>query len=321
MEQALGGAATGAHRRPRPGDAALPAPALRRHAAARRHRDGAGVRPQAARARRADHRPRRAPSKPRSSTSCARCARETDAAILLIAHNLGVIRSMCDRVGVMYAGQDRRGGRRRRGLRGARSTRTRSGCCSAFPATACARPSGRCSRSRARCRRSARTLPTCVFVDRCATRRRAVPHRGATGRATVDDGTRRDASHQPLPPRRPARPDAGAADRGARERSVGGRIVIEMNDVSKTFRQHGHDDPGARRDPSSTSPAARRSASSASRDRARARSPRRCSASTSPTPAATIQLDDHVARRQGRRPRRSPTCGRCRWSSRTRTAR
>ncbi|MEO6570530.1 MAG: ABC transporter ATP-binding protein, partial [Ilumatobacteraceae bacterium] len=30
---------------------------------------------------------------------------ETSAAILLIAHNLGVIRTMCDRVGVMYAGR------------------------------------------------------------------------------------------------------------------------------------------------------------------------------------------------------------------------
>jgi peptide/nickel transport system ATP-binding protein len=30
---------------------------------------------------------------------------ESDAAILLIAHNLGIIRSMCDRVGVMYAGK------------------------------------------------------------------------------------------------------------------------------------------------------------------------------------------------------------------------
>ena len=29
---------------------------------------------------------------------------DTGAAILLIAHNLGVIRTMCDRVGVMYAG-------------------------------------------------------------------------------------------------------------------------------------------------------------------------------------------------------------------------
>ena len=31
--------------------------------------------------------------------------KETGAAVLLIAHNLGVIRSMCDRVGVMYAGK------------------------------------------------------------------------------------------------------------------------------------------------------------------------------------------------------------------------
>lgn len=31
--------------------------------------------------------------------------RESDAAVLLIAHNLGIIRSMCDRVGVMYAGK------------------------------------------------------------------------------------------------------------------------------------------------------------------------------------------------------------------------
>jgi peptide/nickel transport system ATP-binding protein len=30
---------------------------------------------------------------------------ETDAAVLMIAHNLGVIRSLCDRVGVMYAGK------------------------------------------------------------------------------------------------------------------------------------------------------------------------------------------------------------------------
>ena len=34
-----------------------------------------------------------------------RALRRDDAAILLIAHNLGVIRSMCDRVGVMYAGK------------------------------------------------------------------------------------------------------------------------------------------------------------------------------------------------------------------------
>ena len=31
--------------------------------------------------------------------------RELNSAVLLIAHNLGVIRTMCDRVGVMYAGR------------------------------------------------------------------------------------------------------------------------------------------------------------------------------------------------------------------------
>jgi peptide/nickel transport system ATP-binding protein len=31
--------------------------------------------------------------------------KESDAAVLLIAHNLGIIRSLCDRVGVMYAGR------------------------------------------------------------------------------------------------------------------------------------------------------------------------------------------------------------------------
>ena len=30
---------------------------------------------------------------------------ESDAAVLMIAHNLGIIRSLCDRVGVMYAGR------------------------------------------------------------------------------------------------------------------------------------------------------------------------------------------------------------------------
>ena len=39
------------------------------------------------------------------STSSASLQAETNAAVLLIAHNLGVIRTLCDRVGVMYAGK------------------------------------------------------------------------------------------------------------------------------------------------------------------------------------------------------------------------
>ena len=51
--------AQGADRRPRQRHGAVSAPAVGRHAAARRHRDGAGLRPEAAGARRADHRSRR----------------------------------------------------------------------------------------------------------------------------------------------------------------------------------------------------------------------------------------------------------------------
>ena len=80
-EQARGQCPRGAqarpHRRPRACDAALPAPAVRRHAAARRDRDGAGVRPAAARARRADDRARRHGRGRACSTSFARFAETT----------------------------------------------------------------------------------------------------------------------------------------------------------------------------------------------------------------------------------------------------
>ena len=52
------GTATRAHRRPGERDGSLPVPALRWHATTRRHRDGAGLRPEAPRPRRADHRSR-----------------------------------------------------------------------------------------------------------------------------------------------------------------------------------------------------------------------------------------------------------------------
>jgi peptide/nickel transport system ATP-binding protein len=54
----VGGVAQGSHRRPGPRDGSLPVPAVGWHAAARGHRDGARLQPQAAGARRAHHRAR-----------------------------------------------------------------------------------------------------------------------------------------------------------------------------------------------------------------------------------------------------------------------
>ena len=105
---------------------------------------------------------------------------ETDAAILLIAHNLGVIRSMCDRVGVMYAGKIIEEGDAVEVFEAPKHPYT-IGLLNACRATACASLSKRCSRSPGRCRRSGR--PADVRLRRpVRLGRRAVPNRGPTGR-------------------------------------------------------------------------------------------------------------------------------------------
>ncbi len=65
---------------------------------------------------------------------------DTDAAILLIAHNLGVIRTMCDRVGVMYAGKVVEEGPAQQVFDDPQHP-TRSACSAACHATASARAS------------------------------------------------------------------------------------------------------------------------------------------------------------------------------------
>ena len=79
---------------------------------------------------------------------------ETDAAILLIAHNLGVIRSMCDRVGVMYAGKIVEEGRRERGVRRPKHPYTVGLLQLPAPPRGAQGPSEPCSPSPATCPRS-----------------------------------------------------------------------------------------------------------------------------------------------------------------------
>ena len=161
---------------------------------------------------------------------------ETDAAILLIAHNLGVIRSMCDRVGVMYAGKIVEEGDADRGVRGARSTRTPSACCSASPATVLASRSGRCSRSREHCLRSGpRCRRVCSSIVACSPMTSAAPSPHPRCRWVTD--TSAGATTSTASTRSPSRPRSRAPP------CLAGKIVIKMQDVSKTFHQHGHTIP------------------------------------------------------------------------------
>ena len=100
----------------------------------------------------------------------AELKREFDSAILYITHDLGVITKICDRVGVMYAGEFMEQADAARASSSARCTPTRSTCWAACRTSRRRRRSARSSPSRARsrastsCRRAAssrRAAATC----------------------------------------------------------------------------------------------------------------------------------------------------------------
>ena len=161
---------------------------------------------------------------------------ETNAAVLLIAHNLGVIRTMCDRVGVMYAGKIVEEGDAAAVFEHPEHPYTLGP-----PALAAAprhpqvaagavddpgQPAA--DRDEPADLRLRRSLPA---------RRRAVPDRRAAGRR----GRRR--SLDALPPPRPARRARRAA--AGRRPGHGPRRArpCRSTHVSKTFHQSGHDVP------------------------------------------------------------------------------
>jgi peptide/nickel transport system ATP-binding protein len=160
---------------------------------------------------------------------------ETNAAILLIAHNLGVIRTMCDRVGVMYAGKvveegavdevfDRPSHPYTMGLmnsiprHGVRKTdRSLFTIPGSLPLIGT-------------------SLPTCVYVDRC-------PLADDICRTVVPPVVPLSSGHwtrchhsESIDQIKP--PDAGNSDF-----NIGTETIVQLAAVSKTFRQRGSDVP------------------------------------------------------------------------------
>ena len=161
---------------------------------------------------------------------------ETNAAVLLIAHNLGVIRTLCDRVGVMYAGKIVEEGDAAAGLRAARApVHPGPAAVAAAPRRAQVAAAAvddprqpAADRDDAADLRLRRPLPAgdrAVPDGRAADRRASAA--GAGPAATTATGSARSSSR---------RPSSG-------QDTVHGDLALTMTNVSKTFHQSGHDVP------------------------------------------------------------------------------
>ncbi|MEY2755660.1 MAG: hypothetical protein RJB65_2018 [Actinomycetota bacterium] len=159
---------------------------------------------------------------------------ETGAAILLIAHNLGVIRSMCDRVGVMYAGKIVEEGLADEVFDSPKHPYT-VGLLRSLPRRGIHKTQNALSTIPGSLPVLGTELPTCVFVDRCQladdTCRSTIPPvidlgNGHTTRCHKPEHVTEIAVAVPSTIRQP-----------------GETQVLTITGVSKTFHQSGHDIP------------------------------------------------------------------------------
>ena len=160
---------------------------------------------------------------------------ETDAAILLIAHNLGVIRSMCDRVGVMYAGKIVEEGDAVEVFEHPKHPYT-VGLLQCLPRHGVRKTERALFTIPGNLPQIGVRLPTCVFVDRCVladeTCRTVVPPVVQIGEGHFSRCHHVDRIGDIPEPR---------AEES--HQILGGKVVIEFHDVGKTFHQRGHDVP------------------------------------------------------------------------------
>ncbi len=159
----------------------------------------------------------------------------TNAAVLLIAHNLGVIRTMCDRVGVMYAGKMVEEATSDELFEQPRHPYT-IGLMSAIPRHGLRKTDRALSTIPGNMPSIGTELPTCVYVDRCPIAsdlcRTEVPPLVA-----LNDGRWTRCHHSDLV-------DAIHEPEAVTEvHVIPDERIIELNGVSKTFRQSGTDVP------------------------------------------------------------------------------
>ncbi len=160
---------------------------------------------------------------------------EIGSAILLIAHNLGVIRTMCDRVGVMYAGKVVEEGNVAEVFDKPSHPYT-VGLLNAIPRKGLRKSERALFTIAGNLPQIGTPLPTCVYVDRCLLaddlcRSEPPPMVDIGGGHLARCHHSDQIADLPHPPA------------GALEGWTGGEAVIQLTGVSKTFRQRGEDIP------------------------------------------------------------------------------
>ncbi|MEP7202122.1 MAG: ABC transporter ATP-binding protein [Ilumatobacteraceae bacterium] len=167
--------------------------------------------------------------------------KESNAAVLLIAHNLGIIRSLCDRVGVMYAGRIVEEGPSHQVFDDPQHPYT-VGLLRSLPRHGVRKTERALATIPGMLPLIGSNLPTCVFLDRCPladeTCRTVVPPVAPVGA----DGLRFTRCHHPdrIPEMIEALPDAPI---GILAPSDANPEVLELTNLSKTFKQRGSEVP------------------------------------------------------------------------------
>ena len=160
---------------------------------------------------------------------------ETNAAVLLIAHNLGVIRSVCDRVGVMYAGKIVEEGAAAAVFEDPQHPYTVA-LLRSLPRHGIRKSQRPLSTIPGNLPQIGTPLPACVFVDRCPL---ATDLCRTVEPPLVDLGAGRTTRCH----HRDRIPELVEAVAVAGTDSEHGQLALTLTQVSKTFTQSGHSVP------------------------------------------------------------------------------
>ena len=160
---------------------------------------------------------------------------ETNAAILLIAHNLGVIRTMCDRVGVMYAGRVVEEGTVAEVFDNPSHPYT-MGLLNSIPRHGVRKTDRALFTIPGNLPLIGTDLPTCVYVDRC-------PLADDICRTEIPPIVERGEGHWTRCHHADSIDRIAAPQNENNDFDVGTDTIVQLAAVSKTFRQRGHDVP------------------------------------------------------------------------------